>query len=126
MIFKLKHLILLCLTAYITAAYADYDPITGTYQACVTYQRADYTWSQGYKVRGFIIKGIDLYQYAIKHGHSSNYELYKNYYVIPWKEGGYSALELDYYEDEPPMFEKTTKDQSGKTWKIKDGWNFCY
>lgn len=125
MTFKLKHLLLLCL-ACTTAAYADYDPSTGTYQACVTYQRADYTWSKSYKVRGFIIEGHKLNQIAQQYGYSSNYEYSKNYYVIPWDEGGYSALELDSFEDEPPMFEKTTKDQSGKTWKIKDSWDFCY
>lgn len=125
MIFKLKHLLLLCL-ACTTVAYADYDPATGSYQACVAYQRADYTWSQKYKVRGFIIEGYELNQIARKYGYSSNYESYKNYYVIPWDEGGYSALELGSYDNEPPTFEKTTKDQSGKAWKIKDGWGYCY
>lgn len=123
MIIKLKHLLLLCL-ACTTAAYADYDPATGTYQACVAYQRADNSWSKTYKVRGFIIEGSELYRYALEHGHSSNYLYYKNYYVIPWNEGGYTALELESYTNEPPIFETKTKDQSGRTWKIQEG-TYC-
>lgn len=124
MILKLKHLILLLLAACATAAYAAYDSTTGTYQACVAYQRADNSWSKTYKVHGFIIEGSELYRYALEHGHSSNYLYYKNYYVIPWNEGGYSALELNTFDDNLPTFETRTKDQNGRSWKIQQG-TFC-
>lgn len=102
---------------------AEYDS-DGLYRACVKYQRSNYSWSNGYKVRGIIVKGDELNKFARKKGYYSNYSYSKNYFVIPWKEGGYSALELGYI-DEPYSTWRDAKDQENDRWQIKGGWSFC-
>lgn len=89
-------------------------------KACVRYQRADYSWSHGYKVTGFVVSGSELNSIA----RTYKYNNYSEYYVIPWQEGGYSALKLPY--GGLSSFSKEVEDQEQKTWEIKEGWDFCY
>ena len=104
--------------------YAEHDPATNTYRACVKYQRADYSWSDAYKVSGFIIPGDKLNDFARQYGYYSSYTAYKDYFVIPWKEGGYTSLEIGSLG--LGMFMRETSDQRGNTWQIKDSWDYCY
>ena len=123
----LKYLAALFCAAFLSSlssAYADYDPINGTYTGCATYQRADGSWSKNYKVKGRIVKGADLITFSQQKGYSTKYSNDSYYYVITWKNGGYSALALG-NTNSMPNSNQTTKDQSGKIWQIKDGWNFC-
>ena len=93
----LKYLAALICAAFLSSlssAYADYDPINGTYTGCATYQRADGSWSKNYKVKGRIVKGADLITFAQQKGYSTKYSNDSYYYVITWKNGGYSALAL--------------------------------
>jgi len=94
-------------------------------EACVKYQRQDYSWSDSYKVKGIIIKGSELNDIARRNSYRSDYTSYKYYYVIPWQEGGYTALEIP-YGSSLPSFESNTKDQRDTTWSLKEGWSFCY
>ncbi len=57
---------------------------------------------------------------------SYKYNSWHHYFVIPWQDGGYTALELNSYEDEPPIFEREYKDQRQIRWKLKNGWDWCY
>lgn len=91
------------------------------FRACAKYQRADYSWSHGYKITGFVVKGDDLNEIA----NTFKYSVYRNYFVIPWKKGGYTALELNSYEDEPPIIEREYRDQRQRNWRLKNGWDWC-
>ena len=106
--------------------YAEYDPATNTYRACVKYQRADYSWSDAYTVSGYIIPGDKLNAFANQHGYYNSYKYYVEYFVIPWKEGGYTALELSPLGFDNLIFMTNTTDQRGNTWQIKNSWNFCF
>lgn len=92
------------------------------YNACVKYQRSDYTWSHGYKITGFMIGGGDLN----KATNSYSYSDYNKYFVIPWRKGGYTALRLNSYENTPPSIESQYTDQNGRIWRLQKGWNYCY
>lgn len=118
--------VILCLLLTAGQAYAEYEPSTGMHKACVAYQRADLTWSHGYKVRGFMIKGIELINFALQHGYKAEYDALSNYYVIPWDNGGYTSLDVSAMCSSPPMFKTEVKDQNGYSWTIRDGWDFCY
>ena len=120
----LKYLAALLCVVFVSTAYADYDPINGTYTGCATYQRADGSWSKNYKVKGRIVKGADLITFAKQKGYSTRYSSDSYYYVIRWRNGGYSTLNLG-KADNMPSSNQTTKDQRGNAWQIKDGWNFC-
>lgn len=89
-------------------------------KACVKYRRADYSWSHGYKVTGFVLSGSELNSIA----RTYKYNSYNEYYVIPWKEGGYSALTLPF--GGLSSFSREVEDQEQKMWGIKEGWDFCY
>ena len=93
-------------------------------EACVKYQRQDYSWSDSYKVKGIIMSGSELNDIARRNSYRSDYTSYKYYYVIPWQEGGYTALEIPYGSSLPSL-ELNTKDQRDTTWSLKEGWNFC-
>lgn len=97
----------------------------GSYKACVQYQRKDLSWSKHYKVKGFVVDGNTVNEFARKYSYFSGYEGSSTYFVIPWKKGGYTTLTL-----EPltalPIAEHFTTDQRGATWRIKEGWNLCY
>lgn len=92
-------------------------------KACVKYQRSDYSWSQGYAVRGFTVSGSDLNNYARKNGYNSSYRNYGSYFIITWDNGGYIALDVG--SNYLPSYEREVKDQNNRTWKIKEGWNWC-
>lgn len=94
-------------------------------EACVCYQRADFTNSHWYKVKGLLVEGSDLNDIALKNGYYSNYNSWQTYFVIPWKEGGYSALEIP-FGDSLPFVDTRTTDQEGKVWYVKEGWIGCY
>ena len=49
--------LILCLPSYESYAADDL-------KACIKYQRADYTWSHAYAVRGFTVSGSDLNAFA--------------------------------------------------------------
>lgn len=124
MLTRFKYLALL--GAFVAAAaQADYDQNTGSYTACAAYQRANGTWSRSYKVRGFVVTGAELIDFAREHGYSTKYSIRDHYFMIPWDRGGFSALRLGKTEAIPKS-ETTTADQGGKTWRLKDGWQSCY
>lgn len=125
MLAKIKYLALLFCIAITSAAHAKYDPATGTHQACVAYQKPYAIWSKSYKVRGFIIKGTDLIRFALENRYSTNYSTFYYYYVIPWDKGGYTAIKINSFGD-LPFINITTNDQHGNTWRIRDGWDFCF
>ncbi len=101
-----------------TISFSAFSEILG----CIKYQRADYSWSHNYKVRGEIYSGTDL-QLATR---SIHYKVSSYYFYVPFDNGGYITLEIPYYDSSLPYFEATTKDQRGGTWKMKSGWNYCY
>lgn len=78
-----------------------------------------------YSVRGIIVNGEALNKFARENNYYSHYDNYDYYFVVPWKEGGYTALKLG-YDKALPSYRKSTRDQSGNDWEIKDGWDFCY
>jgi hypothetical protein len=94
--------------------------------ACVKYQRKDYSWGDSYKVPATIVSG-DAINEATK---SYKYHSWSNYAVVEWPNGGYSALELpSYYDDLSSMFSYIdTKDQNGRTYRIKQAPSYgqCY
>lgn len=94
--------------------------LEGDVKACVKYQRSDYSWSNGYKVSGYLVSGSDLNSMANTYKFSS----YNDYFVILWKEGGYTALKLPYRD--LPYSWRTVEDQRQGQWEIKEGWNSCY
>lgn len=101
----------------LVGANASDDPV----KACVKYQRADYSWSHGYSVTGFLLDGSELNRLA----ETYKYQSYRTYYVIIWKEGGYSALDLYPYSD-LRSYEQDVEDQRDRKWRIKEGWDYCY
>lgn len=114
-----------CLFGQVTQAYAAADPfLTGSVQACARYERKNATLSHGYKVRGKILDGASLNSYAAGKGYFSGYQAGHNYFVIAWKRGGYSALDLG-SAVQPARTEQRTQDQSGKVWLLKSGWHNC-
>ncbi|WP_277297052.1 hypothetical protein [Succinatimonas hippei] len=104
---------------------AEYEPETGLYKACIKYQRADFSWSDGYKIRGLIVTGEDLNSFAREQGYYHYYQSGYNYFVIPWENGGYTALELG-YSDNLPFYEENIEDHDGRTWSLQSGWDYCY
>lgn len=92
-----------------------------TVKACVKYQRADYSWTHGYKIEGIYVNGADLNNFT----NTYKYDSWATYFVIPWKEGGYTALNMD-YQSELYSYEQTFKDQRDISWQVKEGWSFCY
>lgn len=93
----------------------------GEVQACAKYQRKDGTWSHGYKVRGYVMSGQELNQSV----GSDRYQTHANYFVVSWKNGGYTSIRLDFAEYEPPEYEKKYFDQRRRTWSLKKGWIDC-
>lgn len=92
-----------------TASAADYS--------CVQYQRQDSSWGEAYKVPYTIIKGEDLQKATNDY---RRYKTYTKYAVVEWPNGGYSAMELASYQDDVSDYSYTrTKDQSGRTYRIK-------
>lgn len=51
---------------------------------CAKYQRADSSWSHGYKVKAIKVSGSELNE-AIN---SDDFNSYDDFLIIPWKEGG--------------------------------------
>jgi hypothetical protein len=108
--------LLLCLPSYESFAADDL-------KACIKYQRADYSWSHAYAVRGFTVSGSDLNSFAREKGYKANYSSYSTYFIVPWDSGGYVSLDIG--SSYLPSYEKQVKDQNNITWKIKEGWNYC-
>lgn len=92
-------------------------------KACIKYQRADYSWSRGYSVRGFFINGSELNVFARKNGYESNNKSNTIYFVVPWKQGGYTSLDIG--RGFLYSYEEEVRDQNAKKWKIKKGWDRC-
>lgn len=110
--------LLICALAFVSGIVAAEEPI----KACVKYQRSDYSWSNGYKASGFLLSGSELNSAT----NQSKYKSYSKYFVIPWKEGGYTALELPSYTSSLSTYDTNTEDQRGRKWQIKDSWTYCY
>lgn len=108
--------LVLCLIT--SESFADED-----LKACIKYRRADYSWSHGYAVRGFTVKGSDLNQFARKHGYKADYRSYSTYFIVPWESGGYISLDIG--SSYLPSYEKEVRDQNDITWRIKKDWNYC-
>ncbi len=89
-------------------------------QGCIKYQRADYSWSHPYKVRGEVLSGSDLNSATNSH----NYSASSYYFYVPFKKGGYVTLEIP-IGSSLPLSDSTTKDQRGKRWSMKSGWGLC-
>ena len=90
-------------------------------EACVKYQRADYSWSHGYKVKAFILNGSELNDVT----GSSHFDYYSHYLFIPWDNEGFTLLKLD-YRDQISLFENDFEDQNSRKWRVKEGWSTCY
>lgn len=90
-------------------------------EACVKYQRADESWSNGYKVKAFILTGSELNDVT---GSNHFYNFY-HYLFIPWDNEGFTLFKLD-YRDQISIFERDFEDQNSRTWLVKKGWNYCY
>ena len=85
--------------------------------SCVQYQREDYSWGDSYKVPYSIVEGSALQQATNDY---SRYKSYTKYAIVEWPNGGYSAMELQSYEDDISDYAYSkTKDQSGRTYRIK-------
>lgn len=95
-----------------------------SYQACVQSQRPNGNWSKHYKVTGFIISGATLSEFARQHSYYSDYASANNYFIITWKRGGYTALDLG-NADKVPVDNKIVKDQKRDDWHIRAGWERC-
>ena len=109
-------------TVLLVATVSHSTAMANEFKACIKYQRADYSWSHGYKITGFVVDGDDLNDIV----GSYRYHSWNKYFVIPWQEGGYTALELNSYEDTPPDYEREYRDQGKRHWKLKNGWDWCY
>lgn len=96
---------------------------TDDLKACIKYQRADYSWSHAYAVRGFTISGSELNSFARENGYKADYRSYSTYFIVPWDAGGYISLDIG--SSYLPSYEKQVKDQNDINWKIKEGWNYC-
>jgi hypothetical protein len=94
-----------------------FNVIAAEQYACVQYQRKDSSWSDPYKVPGQIVTGKQMFEAT----NDYKYNSYNNYALVEWPNGGYSALELTSYQNEIPSFYSNTKDQNGRTYRIKKG-----
>lgn len=90
-------------------------------EACVKYQRADESWSNGYKVKAFILTGSELNDVT----GSNHFDDFYNFLFIPWDNEGFTLLKLD-YRDQISIFEKDFEDQNSRKWRVKEGWSTCY
>ena len=111
-----KLLVIFLSLFYITQAQAIEE-----IKVCGKYQRADYSWSHWYKLTGYKLDGDELED--LLNNRRSFYSL-DNYFLIPWKNGGYTYYKVDSYF--PSSFGKKVKDQNGRRWEFKEGWNYCY
>ena len=60
-------------------------------EICAKYWRTTMSsWSQGYKVRAYHVDGGDLNSAM----NTYKYNSWEKYVVIPWNEGGYSAIKV--------------------------------
>lgn len=107
----------LAAAALISASYAS----AGEVEACAKYQRKDGSWSHGYKLRGFVMDGEELNQSV----GSTRYQKHANYFVVAWRNGGYTSIRLEFGEYEPPQLEKAYYDQRRRTWSLRKGWHNC-
>lgn len=85
---------------------------------CAKY-RAEYGWSNGYKVEATILKGHELNQAT----RTINYTSYSTYVVIFWDKDQASIIEMDFPYLGPVGQEG--KDQRGIKWEIAKT-NICY
>ncbi len=96
--------------------------ITGQ-KACMKYQRANSSWSKIYSVRGNTVNGYKLNSSARNKGYFAKYDDNTTYFVVSFKNGGYVSLPLK--NEYLPTYYINTKDQAGKLWQIKAGWENC-
>ena len=89
-------------------------------ESCVKYQRADYSWSHGYKVKAFILSGSELNDVT----DSNHFDDFYHYLFIPWDNEGFTILKLGYSE-QLSYYEKDFKDQNSRKWRVKAGWRLC-
>ena len=67
-------------------------------EACVKYQRADESWSNGYKVKAFILTGSELNDVT----DSSHFDYYSHYLFIPWDNEGESRIMCTFFFNRVP------------------------
>lgn len=85
--------------------------------SCVQYERKDGSWGEWYKVPYTAISGSDLIEAT---NDASTYKSYEHYAVVKWPNGGYSAMKVASYNLPLTSFSNiTTKDQSGRTYRLK-------
>lgn len=100
----------------------------GTLQAaeqikvCGKYQRADSSWSHGYKLTGFKLNGNELGEALFKNRFKFN--LYEYYFLLLWDNGGYTYYKVPNYF--PMLVGNEVEDQNGRRWIFDKGWNSCY
>lgn len=97
----------------------QYDE-NGKIKGCAWYRRYNGSWSKHYKVRGEIKTGAQMQQEM----QDERFNRHTQYYLIRWKNGGYSALDIG-PEGKPFVEGRTVTDQIGKTWNLSNGWDFC-
>lgn len=90
-------------------------------EACVKYQRADESWSNGYKVKAFLLTGSELNNIT----DSSHFDYYSHYMFIPWDNEWFTLLNID-FRGQITFYENDFEDQNSRKWRVKEGWSFCY
>ena len=90
-------------------------------EVCGKYQRADSSWSHGYKLTGFKLDGSELGE-ALKRPY--DFPSYQTYFLLVWEKGGYTYYKVNSWF--PPVVWETTKDQNGRKWRLQNGWSLCY
>lgn len=90
-------------------------------QICGKYQRADGSYSHGYKLTASWVKGSELNRVV---GSRKFIEI-SNYLIIQWDDGGFTMFENLYDLAKPTHYEKDYVDQRGVAWKIQEGWGRC-
>lgn len=95
----------------------------GNVKACVRYERDDYSWSETNAVKGYFLSQNDVKNLAKRKGYDTDDFSYSSYFVVVWKEGGYTRLKLKNNKLYP--YEIDVKDQHNRNWKIKQGWADC-
>lgn len=110
-----KLLIVLVIASFSIAANA-YSEV----KVCGKYQRADSSWSHGYKLTGFKLDNREL-EDALRRPH--DFPACQNYFLIRWKKGGYTYYKVD--SKFPSSSWTTVRDQNNRKWKFQNSWTFC-
>lgn len=91
-------------------------------RVCGKYQRMDSTWSHGYKLTGYYLTGSELDDQV----NQNIADQTKKYFLIKWRKGGYTFMEVgSNFLSAIQGSSKIYRDQTGKPWEIRQGWNGC-